>query len=291
MVKGLTAIMKPNLLIDLHESKRKGPGRRAWNLLNGLIKLKKEFDICSNNFDYAFGLQLSKVNLYFNKLNLNTPIGPNVIHEFSANKNISDKFKNFVVQSKWVQDFMTWSDESIANTKRFFEYPASVNIDEWYYGTKNHINNNCVFYTKYQSDENRLIYEKELKKRNQSYITIEYGKYNKVDLLQACWHSEYCVFNSCCEKSSNALLEILATNTPVYVIDSKRWIGDDKFDRATSAPHFSPVCGAKNSDNIDFNTFIENVKTNKYNPIDFVIDYDIDKIAQKVLDILEECYS
>lgn len=292
MAECFKTIMKLNLLIDTNESTNKGPGKRALNLRIGLDKLGIDYDICSSNFGFAFGMQIKLVDRYFHQLKKVTPIGPNVIHDFSDHLDISVKFQNFVVQSQWVKDYMFWHDKDIAKEKTFFEYPASVDIDSWKPIYSKVIKYNCLFYTKYQSDENKEFALQIPKSRNHSVRIVEYGTYTNQDLRSVCYQSEYCIFNSCCEKSSNALLEILATNTPVYIVDSNRWIGDDKFDKATSAPHFSDECGViDNFNGEDFDLFYEKVKMNHYHPLSFTKDFNVDVIAQKVIDILEECYS
>lgn len=285
--------MRLNILINPNESINKGPGRRAKNLLIGLDRLSIPYEICSDNFDFTIGMQASCV---FNRIDLlpaYTPIGPNVIHEPAANIDIANRFTNFIVQSAWVEDYWRWTDATITDHYNFFIYPASVDMDEWSIFSQRSASVQCLFYTKYQSTENKNIAQKIYADRNHSSMIIEYGKYTTDDLKDACLKSEYCIFNSCCEKSSNALLEILATGLPVYVVNSHKWIGDDKFDRATSAPDFDERCGIIGGYcGENFDEFYDNVKMKKYDPVSFVKEnYTVEKISQKVVDIAEECYS
>lgn len=282
--------MKLNILADVSNPKV-GPSKRAINLIVGLKRLYIPYEICSDNYDYCMAMHDTKVFNIMHLLPSYTPIGPNVVHELSSDNRIANDFSNIVVQSNWIIDYMTWLDPIIASEKRFYEYPASVDIREWDIGKNRSVKYNALFYTKYQSDENRFAAEKLLKDNHQTFTTIKYGEYEPEELKKACLSTSYCIYNSCCEKSSNALLEILATGLPIYVIDSKKWIGDDKFDRATSAPHFSDDCGIIGTrDGNRFTEFLNNVNSNKYDPLLFVKDFSVEKIALLLIDIIERCY-
>lgn len=291
--------MKINLLINKSESLTKGPGRRAANLMLGFDRQGIAYEICSNDYENAFGMQGGAVFAYWKDLPSYTPIGPNVIHEASAHLDIAAKFKNFVVQSEWVKNYWLWENKDLTAGYTFHVYPASVDTIEW--NVKSNREKKCLFYTKYQSGENCEGAREILRKRGHSSIEINYGEYTPAQLKEACSKVEYCLFNSCCEKSSNALLEIMACDIPVYVIDSKRWIGNDKFDQCSSAPDFSEICGVKESIEWDakddvkgklFDSFYDNVKANIYKPREFILDgYTVEKMALRVKEILELCHA
>jgi len=286
--------MHYNILTGGGEPLTRGPGRRAANLFVGLDRLGIEWDDCSDNFDRAIALQLGKVSEHFDALPEYTPIGPNVIHEARAHLPIAKKFRNFVVQSQWVADYWKWCDPELTKDFNFYVYPASVNMENGFreIAKTRQVSYECLFYTKYQNDDNRGKAEKLFQNKSDSSRTITYEEYTLDQLKEACFGARYCIYNSCCEKSSNALMEILACGVPMYVIDSKRWIGDDKFDKCTSAPHFDDRCGViSTAKDGAFDEFRNNVHAGKYSPSEFVEDgYTAEKVAKIVIDIIERCH-
>lgn len=282
--------MKLNLLIDENEPLTRGPGRRAKNLMLGLDRIGVPYDICSDDYEFAVGLQCNKVFNCWQKLPEYTPIGPNVMHNAGDHTDIACKFSNYIVQSQWVKDYWLWQYPSPTDQFTFYIMPASVDTEEFMVERKPEVN--CLFYTKYQSGENKAAARHVYQMLNHSAIDIVYGEYTTEQLKEACSKAEYCIFNSCCEKSSNAMMEILSCGLPIYVIDSKRWIGDDKFDRCTSAPHFSSACGVI-GDNLGtgFGEFYELVRMNKYNPRAFINEgFTVEKIAKLLTEIVEKCH-
>jgi len=291
--------MKLNLLIDVNESLRKGPGRRALNLQRGLERIGIPFEICSEDYEWAVGIQCGKVFNRVDKMPPYTLIGPNVMHCADDHTIIAAKFINYLVQSEWVADYWRWHAKEHGNGNaaefNFYVYPASVDLEDGYAEvarTRKPEKKRCMFYTKYQSSENLNAGESICRSRGHAMTRIVYGEYSHEDLLKACAESEYAIYNSCCEKSSNAMMEILACGIPVYVIDSKRWIGDDRFDRCTSAPHFSDACGMKgNFEGQDFDMFYRGVQQGQYDPHKFVAEnYTVEKVAADLVEVVKKCH-
>lgn len=288
--------MKLNLLIDTNERLSKGPGRRAANLMLGLSRIGVEYEICNDDysFEWAVGLQGMKVNSRVEKMPSYCPIGPNCSHCANDNTDIRDKFTNYIVQSAWVEDFWRWTGPTnIVNKYKFYVWPASVDAEDFREASENRAPLvKALHYAKYQDQDNFGCAERIYKSHGHTFNVLKYGSYNFNELKEACRTAEYCVYNSCCEKSSNAMMEILACNIPVYVVDAKKWIGDDKFDRCTSAPHFDERCGMiGDRSGTGFGQFYENVKSGKYRPREFVLDgYTVEHGARRLVKIVEECH-
>lgn len=284
--------MKLNLLINLSESKSKGPGKRASNLLLGLGRLNIDYDICSDDLEFAVGIQAAQVFNRWERMPSYAYIGPNVIHESSAHMGIANKFHNYIVQSNWVADYWKWENERAKNYN-FLIYPASVDIGQFEHIIETRKpERNCLFYTKYQSKENHDRAAHIYLAKGHTSIEIEYGKYDAEQLKDACAKTEYCIFNSCCEKSSNALLEIMATGLPVYVVDNKRWIGDDKFEKCSSAPDFDRTCGII-GDYIGsrFEEFYDKVRQKNYDTHAFIKSkYTVETVAQNLVNEITKTY-
>lgn len=286
--------MKLNLLIDVNEPLNKGPGRRARNLVTGLDRIGVPYEICGEDFEWAVAMQTAKFNARWHMLPIYTPVGPNVAHEAKAHTDMAAKFKNYLVQSEWVADLWRWADPELTKDFTFYVYPASVDLEDGYndIASNRKPSVNCLFYTKYQSGENRELAESIYKKAGHSVVSITYEHYTLDQLKEACSKAEYCIYNSCCEKSSNAIMEIMACGLPVYVVDSKRWIGDDKFDRCTSAPHFSDACGVKGDFyGAGFGEFYDKVKAGRYDPHFFVREnHSAEKVATDLVEVVKKCH-
>lgn len=286
--------MKLNLLVDICEPLTRGPGRRASNLMLGLDRIGVEYEICGEDYEWSVGLQCNKVFNCWEKMPSYALIGPNVMHNAGDHTGIAAKFKNYLVQSDWVADYWKWQFPKESEDFNFFVYPASVDLKNGFsdiaYFRKPVTQ--CLFYSKYQSDQNREIASYIFKARGHSFTHIEYGHYTLDQLKEACRTSHYCIYNSCCEKSSNALIEIMACGIPVYVIDSKRWIGDDKFDRCTSAPHFNNACGVIGDFyGKDFDIFYQRVQHGEYEPHSFVLmNHTVEKVAADLVEVVKKCH-
>lgn len=284
-----------NLLISEGESLTKGPGRRAQNLITGLTRLGVPFEICGDNYEYAVAMQGGPLNQRVHLLPEYTPIGPNVMHNSGDDTVVAGKFKNYIVQAAWVEDYWKWQYPEQTKDFKFYIQPPAVDLQDGFSDIARDRNpgaGTCLLYTKYQNEDNRICAEILCRSLKHSFDIVKYGEYDLDGLKKACLEHEYCIFNSCCEKGSNALMEILGCGIPVYVIDSKRWIGDDKFDRCTSAPYFDDRCGViGDREGTNFNEFYENVRSKKYNPHDFIAEsYTVEKTAQVMVEIIARCH-
>jgi len=286
--------VKLNLLMNPAESLAKGPGRRAYNLTLGLDRLGIAYEVCSENYEYAVGMQAGQVFKRWEEIPDNTPIGPNVMHNAGDHTGVAAKFKNFIVQSDWVADYWRWQFPEETKDFTFHIFPAAVDVEDGYRNIAKNRQpaDTGLIYTKYQNKDNYNAASIIAESRGNAIETIKYGEYTIDQLKAACSKAKFCIYNSCCEKSSNALMEILACGVPVYVVDSKRWIGDDKFDRCTSAPHFDDRCGiVGDAMGKEFDDFIARIEANAYDPHSFVEEgYTVEKTAQILVDIVEACH-
>jgi len=233
----------------------------------------------------------------FNELPQCTPMGPNIIHDPLAHVPIVERFTNFIVQSDWVADLWRYYSPELCEGKKFFSWPFSVDLDFWKRNpdTDPKQEVDALWYTKYQNSQNRHLVEDLLKQQNQTYTTVSYKEYTPEQLRHECCRVKYAIFQSCCEKSPHAMLEILAMGVPVFVVDSQRWIGDDSFDRATSAPYFdTELCGDVNVPDKTmveaFYKFRQAERLVKYNPRSFAERYTIESSTQILIDIVKECH-
>ena len=98
---------------------------------------------------------------------------------------------------------------------------------------------------------------------------------------------------SCCEKSPHALLELLALGLPVFVVDSRRWIGDDSFDRATSAPYWDACCGECELPDAKMGKRLEAFRDrlSEYDPRGFAEKFGYLDTTLSYVNIIKECHA
>jgi hypothetical protein len=118
---------------------------------------------------------------------------------------------------------------------------------------------------------------------------LMYYYYDHAMLLDAAHKSRFCIMLNETETQGLATLEILATNTPIFVIDVNKYTGKRyTLEGATSVPCWDRRCGMRSSletFSTDFPKFIAALDT--YKPREFVLEtYSYKAAAGKLLEIL-----
>lgn len=275
----------------INRAKRNGPNIRAVHLLRELDKMGVEYTRDRTIQAKNAAIHPGAFNVLCDQLPACTPVGPNIVHEARGHTAIGSKFHNIIVQGQWVADYWRWYDPEICKNLTFYVWPSGVDT-EIYKPDDTPKDIDCLWYCKYVNQDARVAVSQELAKKNQSFRVVEYGQYEQAEMVAVAARSRYCVYSSCCEKSPHALLEIMSMGLPAFVIDSKKWIGDDKFDQCTSAPDWSDECGIKSSnEQIDdrFSTFL--ARLDQFKPREYVCrERTIRQFAQRFLDIVEACH-
>ena len=118
---------------------------------------------------------------------------------------------------------------------------------------------------------------------------LMYYYYDHPMLLETAQKSRFCIMLNDTETQGLATLEILATNTPIFVIDVGAYVGERyTLEGATSVPCWDGRCGMRSSLKTlsdDFPKFIDALPT--YRPREFVLEsYSYKAAAAKLLEIL-----
>ncbi len=103
--------------------------------------------------------------------------------------------------------------------------------------------NQVLIYFKQRKEEELDKVTGILKNLNIAFAVIKYGSYKESVYKEAVNNSKYIIWLGCFESQGIALLEALALNTPILVIDKEfesKWEGG-----ISSAPYFSDQCGLK----------------------------------------------
>jgi glycosyltransferase involved in cell wall biosynthesis len=118
---------------------------------------------------------------------------------------------------------------------------------------------------------------------------LMYYYYDHAMLLEATQKSRFCIMLNKTETQGLATLEILATGTPIFVIDVDAYVGNRyTLEGATSVPCWDKRCGMRSTIktlNDDFPKFIAALDT--YKPREFVLEmYSYKAAAGKLLEVL-----
>jgi hypothetical protein len=118
---------------------------------------------------------------------------------------------------------------------------------------------------------------------------LMYYYYDHPMLREAAQKSRFCIMMNDTETQGLATLEILATDTPIFVIDVGAYVGERyTLEGATSVPCWDGRCGMRSSLKTlgdDFPKFIAALPT--YRPREFVLEsYSYKAAATKLLEIL-----
>ena len=119
--------------------------------------------------------------------------------------------------------------------------------------------------------------------------TLTYYYYDHPMLLEAAQKSRFCIMLNETETQGLATLEILATDTPIFVIDVEAYVGSRyTLEGATSVPCWDRRCGMRSKIKTlaeDFPKFIAALPT--YRPREFVLEsYSYKAAAGKLLEVL-----
>lgn len=261
-----------------------GPGSVAYHLINGLNKLGVEV-VPNQVVEGATGC-LQKVNGIEN-LPPETLVGPNISVLPSHDRDIFNRFQKVLVPSQWVKDLYIGDMPGLQNKLRI--WPVGINVPELQEHPKT---TDFVIYVKGRDEYELEILTTVLVGLGRTYSVVEYGSYTRESLEHACYGARFgAIMLNGTESQGIATLEILATNTPILVIDKTVWNGHP----ATSVPYFNTECGIivtlgylSHRHKHDLVQAVQNMCAIEFSPREYVLNNFTDTIcAQKYLDLME----
>jgi hypothetical protein len=259
------------------------------NLKKGLEQIGQEY--VENELGDVNGCIHGSVKEFRTKtLPPETLIGPEIV-VLPTETNAWTKYRNWCQPSQWVIDYMKTFREVKYN--RFNVWPAGIDTDE-FTNTRGSFKRDCFIYYKNvtkQTPVERLNYVKrELEKRKMTYTVIQYGSYNESQLKELASTSLFGLFLTGTESQGIALMEVMAMDCPVYVIEEPMFeYGGFRFRGASAAPYFDKRCGIISDGMERIGEFRENIL--KYWPRDYIMENHTCAIsAKKYVEILEKCH-
>ncbi len=174
------------------------------------------------------------------------------------------RYKFYVLTSQWIIDmFKPYYGDGVV-----FWY-AGMDVTKWPDTRKNEKDYDVLIYDKVRW--NREQYEAELinpikrflSERDLKYTVIRYGKYDHQAYRSALNHSKAMIFLCEHETQGMAYQEALTSNVPVIAWDNGYWLDPRRPDfdpdpiPATSVPYFSPQCGERFQNAVEFPEIFE----------------------------------
>jgi glycosyltransferase involved in cell wall biosynthesis len=260
-----------------HDTKN-GPGKVFNNLISGLKILNIPFKINCEGF-YNISLIGNNIPLQ------HSLIGPNCFVLPSERIDLVNCYEHFVCPSLWVKDLY-----GQCMKKNVYIWPSGIDVES--FEMKKEIHNDCLIYFKNRRQEELFLVEQYLLKRNIKYDIIRYGAYNEVDFKDKLRRSKFVLMLNNTESQGIATMEIMASNTPMYVLDKTVWTyrqDENVTFAATSVPYFSSDCGVVGDWFEDFEMFLDNIET--YSPIKYVSNYSLENGAKMLINIFKEVYN
>ena len=293
---------------QLNNNKIRGPKKVLHNLLMGLDLLKIEYVFNKPISKYKFNWIHDSPSAIIEASFIKKPvlIGPNIAELPGDLPKIRKKLsKNSIClhPSKWPMKI--WHLEGYNETK-LKSWP--VGIDKEKFSKVNRENNHKVLLYLKQRDKKLLEKAKEIiRKKNLQFLLIEYGKYSEQEYIQALKEAKFGIWIGCTESQGIGLLEALATNLPLIVLDATTIFENvtkpkkSRFNKETfkklnsiktsSAPYFDKRCGIKIVNISELDNAIKELSFNfnDYKPREYILEnLTIIKSAELFLDFFKE---
>lgn len=202
--------------------------------------------------------------------------GPNlvVVPQESSRILNSEKIDRVIVPCEWVKE--VYERESSKLIGKIQVWPVGIDTEFWSpVSTENKDNSRILVYNKDQND--RCMALVPVLKRYGKVDVLRYGEHSPGEYKEALNNAVCMVWLSQSESQGLALLEALSTNIPVLVWDPGQWSYYSRevnkefvYDRASSCPYFSPLCGLKFESYEEFEgvltEFIYKMKKSEFKP-------------------------
>lgn len=223
-------------------------------------------------------------------LSKNTLIGPEIMVLPNEYPELWRQYKYWVQPSVWVHEYMKCFN--IIKNNDISIWPVGIDTDEFNETNRKPIYDCFIYYKNVtrQTDLLKLKFvESELKEMNLDYKVIKYGEYNECSLKELTKTCKCAIWLVGTESQNIALMEVLSSGIPVYVIDETTFIYNGfMWQGASSAPYFDSRCGVKVK-NFMKNTFTSFIsRLDSYDPRTYILEnHTLKKGAEKYLKILE----
>jgi hypothetical protein len=272
--------MKIGLYIDKSYTYMCGPLKVYRNLKRGLEIIGHE--VLTNEKGQLTGCLHDNPLTY--TLPRSTIMGPNLFLWPQDKPRYFVDYINFVIPSDWVAPIYTTSPLYVNH--KVYSWPVGIDTDLFKVSRNPTVD--CVLYFKNREQQELVCVQNLLSSKGQTYVVVEYGKYEESNYLELLKNSRYAVLLTNTESQGIGYMEMLSTNLPCFVLDKTSYHGF----AATSVPYFDERCGVvtkfSNSLEAEFEIFLENIV--RYCPREYILEnHTLEIGARKYLNLLEKC--
>lgn len=287
------------LFLSYQNGSHRGPGILVQNLKGGLSKTNIQIVADLNKADIVGCLQHPGND--YNKFPKATVFGPNIFVLPDEEPILWNNFNNWIVPSEWVKNL--YNCYNTDNKRIINTWAVGIDIEYW-----KPINNfkktlDCFIYYKNRPKEELLEIVKFLKLQKFNFKIIKYGDYQEYQLKELCNISKFVVLLDDSESQGLGVMQILAMDVPMFVINKTIWTNKEKSFSATSVPYFSDSCGIicndkdkKNYLYLTFEFFMRILNNEepklKFKPRKFIEEnFNLELKAREYVDILVKSFS
>lgn len=268
-----------------------GPQKVYNNLQKGLESLGVNYSHNDPNPKNGFvTVFLNKHNSIQSNLINNSFVGPNIcVLPIDDRIMMEQKYQKTIVPSKWVKNlYSKWIP-----AEKICTWAVGIDTDLFSDKSNNEKTNDCLIYFKRRSSEELNIIKNFLKEKKQSFVLLEYGKYNEAQFIDVITKSKYGIILDNTESQGIAIQEMMSCNLPLLVWDASCWTdrGEIYKIEATSIPYWGNDCGLAftNESKLGetFDKFIKNLEN--YKPRNFILkNLTLELCAKKLIDIIKD---
>lgn len=266
-----------------------GPQKVYNNLQKGLESLGVNYSHNDPNPKNGFvTVFLNKHNSIQSNLINNSFVGPNIcVLPIDDRIMMEQKYQKTIVPSKWVKNlYSKWIP-----AEKICTWAVGIDTDLFSDKSNNEKTNDCLIYFKRRSSEELNIIKNFLKGKKQSFVLVEYGKYNEAQFIDVITKSRYGIILDNTESQGIAIQEMMSCDLPLLVWDVTHWVdrGEKYKIKATSIPYWDERCGINfdNGEDLEkaYNDLTENLSN--YKPREYVVEnLSIEKATNDILTIM-----
>jgi glycosyltransferase involved in cell wall biosynthesis len=219
-----------------YAQERRGPYKVFTNLVKGLDILGYPY-VINRSFKATRRIWIQDSMDAYRSLNYSdccALVGPNLVSTPDRLPFATLRTIRFVVPSAWLRS--RWIDSSL-NQSNVVQWPVGIDTDSFHPGLLNQQRETVLLYFKKRDLEGFSVICNLVAHAGVRFKICIYGSYSEAEYKRMLGDVKFVIWYGCHETQGIGLLETLAMNVPVLVID------DFRGDARTSAPYFTEKCG------------------------------------------------
>jgi len=264
---------------------KSGPQKLVNNILKAFEKRNDVVfndDVYSNYYFCTYSLKYKNKIINVLKEDTKVIVGPLYTpDDFLELVNLTNKYKNLkiVCASNPAKKTMLKIANIVDQENTICVIPVGVSSEVQILKnreSKLQIQTDCLIYFKNRKKIELDKITDFLNSKNLSYKLFEYGKYSNSKLIKSAKTSKFGIVLGRTESQGIGINELMSTNLPLFVVDSKENHFNNEVYEGTSVPYWNQQCGIKIDDihhlEANFPKFLKYVEGEKYNPWQLIVD-------------------